>query len=67
MTFIKWVVCLFMSFTSSYLMVSNFVLCGMPHLAGFSCRDFILEMFSMRYANMFGFPFLIVSTDLKVC
>jgi hypothetical protein len=26
----------------------------MPFLAGFYSRDFILEMFSMRYVNMFG-------------
>jgi len=40
-------------FTSSALMVSNFVLCGMPFLAGFYSRDFILEMYSMRYVNIF--------------
>jgi NADH:ubiquinone oxidoreductase subunit 5 (subunit L)/multisubunit Na+/H+ antiporter MnhA subunit len=44
-----------MPFTSSSLIVSNFALCGMPFLAGFYSRDFILEMFSMRYVNMFGY------------
>jgi len=54
-------------FTSSCFMVSNFVLCGMLSLAGFYSRDFILEMFSMRYVNMFGFLFLFVSSGLTVC
>ena len=44
-------------FTSSSLMVSNFALCGIPFLAGFYSRDFISEMFSIRYINIFGFLF----------
>jgi len=48
-------------------MVSNLVLCGMHSLAGFYSRDFILEMFSMRYVSMFGFLLLFVSTSLTVC
>jgi hypothetical protein len=35
-------------------------------MAVFYSRDFILEMFSMRYVNMFGFVLLIVSTGLTV-
>nr|YP_009350670.1 NADH dehydrogenase subunit 5 [Amitermes meridionalis]AQP27583.1 NADH dehydrogenase subunit 5 [Amitermes meridionalis] len=57
----------YMPFTSSSLMVSNFALCGMPFLAGFYSKDFILEMFSMSYVNMFGFLLLFVSTGLTVC
>nr|WNL54427.1 NADH dehydrogenase subunit 5 [Amitermes sp. A MLW-2023a] len=57
----------YMPFTSSSLMVSNFALCGMPFLAGFYSSDFILEMFSMSYMNMFGFLLLFVSTGLTVC
>nr|AIY62069.1 NADH dehydrogenase subunit 5 [Cavitermes tuberosus]WHM51947.1 NADH dehydrogenase subunit 5 [Cavitermes tuberosus] len=57
----------YMPFTSSSLMVSNFALCGMPFLAGFYSSDFILEMFSMSYLNMFGFLLLFVSTGLTVC
>ena len=57
----------YMPFTSSSLMVSNFALCGMPFLAGFYSRDFILEMFSMRCINIFGFLLLFVSTGLTVC
>ena len=48
-------------------MVSNFALCGIPFLAGFNSRDFILEIFSMGYVNIFGFLLLIVSTGLTVC
>jgi NADH-ubiquinone oxidoreductase chain 5 len=57
----------YMPFTSSSLIVSNFALCGMPFLAGFYSRDFILEILSMRYVNMFGFFLLFVSTGLAVC
>nr|YP_006504007.1 NADH dehydrogenase subunit 5 [Drepanotermes sp. SLC-2012]AFM92507.1 NADH dehydrogenase subunit 5 [Drepanotermes sp. SLC-2012] len=57
----------YMPFTSSSLMVSNFALCGMPFLAGFYSSDFILEMFSMSYVNMFGFFLLFISTGLTVC
>nr|AQP29952.1 NADH dehydrogenase subunit 5 [Ateuchotermes sp. C TB-2017]AQP29978.1 NADH dehydrogenase subunit 5 [Ateuchotermes sp. C TB-2017] len=58
---------IYMPFTSSCLMVSNFALCGMPFLAGFYSKDFILEMFSMSYVNMFGFFLLFLSTGLTVC
>nr|AIY61770.1 NADH dehydrogenase subunit 5 [Duplidentitermes sp. TB-2014] len=58
---------IYMPFTSSCLMVSNFALCGMPFLAGFYSSDFILEMFSMGYVNMFGFFLLFLSTGLTVC
>nr|AQP27264.1 NADH dehydrogenase subunit 5 [Astalotermes sp. BDIT120] len=57
----------YMPFTSSCLMVSNFALCGMPFLAGFYSKDFILEMFSMSYINVFGFVLLFLSTGLTVC
>jgi len=58
---------IYIPFTSATLMVSNFALCGMPFLAGFYSRDFILEMLSMRYVNIFGFFLLFVSTGLTVC
>jgi len=48
-------------------MVSNFALCGVPFLAGFYSSDYILEIFSMRYVNIFGFLLLFVSTGLTVC
>jgi NADH:ubiquinone oxidoreductase subunit 5 (subunit L)/multisubunit Na+/H+ antiporter MnhA subunit len=57
----------YIPFTSSSLIVSNFTLYGIPFLAGFYSRDFILEMFSMRYVNIFGFVLLFVSTGLTVC
>jgi len=55
-----------MSFTISSLMVSNFALCGIPFLAGFYSRDYILEIFSMRYASIFGFLLLFVSKGLTI-
>jgi NADH-ubiquinone oxidoreductase chain 5 len=57
----------YIPFTSSSFMVSNFALCGMPFFAGFYSKDFILEIFSMRYVNMFGFFLLFASTGLTVC
>jgi len=48
-------------------MISNFAVCGMPFLAGFYSRDFIFEMFSMRYVNILWFFLLFVSTGLTVC
>jgi len=57
---------IYMPFTSASLMASNFALCGMPFLAMFYSRDFILEIFSMRYVNIFGFILLFVSTGLTV-
>nr|AMX23061.1 NADH dehydrogenase subunit 5 [Reticulitermes flavipes] len=57
----------YMPFTSSCLMVSSFALCGMPFLAGFYSSDFILEMISMSYVNVFGFLLLFISTGLTVC
>jgi len=57
----------YIPFTSSSLIVSDFVLCGMPFLAEFYSRDFIFEMFSMGYVNTFGFFLLFVSTGLTVC
>jgi len=49
---------IYIHFTSSSLMFSNFAPCVMPFLAGFYSRDFSLETFYMRYGNMFGFFFI---------
>jgi NADH-ubiquinone oxidoreductase chain 5 len=58
---------IYMPFTASSFMVSNFALCGMPFLARFYSRVYILEMFSTRYVNIFGFFLLFVLTSLTVC
>jgi NADH:ubiquinone oxidoreductase subunit 5 (subunit L)/multisubunit Na+/H+ antiporter MnhA subunit len=54
----------YMPFTSSSLMVSNFSLCGAPFLAGFYSRDFILEMFSMRYVNICQYMSIYVNMSI---
>jgi NADH:ubiquinone oxidoreductase subunit 5 (subunit L)/multisubunit Na+/H+ antiporter MnhA subunit len=57
----------YIHFTSSSLMVSNFALCGVPFLAESYSKDFILEMFCMRYVNIFCCILLFVSAGLTVC
>jgi len=42
----------YIPFTFSGLMVSNFALCDMPFLVGFYSRNYILEIFSVRYVNI---------------
>jgi NADH-ubiquinone oxidoreductase chain 5 len=54
-------------YTSVCLGVSSFALCGMPFLAGFYSRDFILEMVSFSYINLIGFVLFFASTGLTVC
>nr|URX53183.1 NADH dehydrogenase subunit 5 [Neotermes phragmosus] len=56
-----------MPFTSVCLVVSSFALCGMPFLAGFYSKDFILEMVSFSYINFVGFLLFFISTGLTVC
>ena len=46
-------------------MVSNYAVCGVPFLAGFYTKDFILEMFSMRYVNIFSFIYLYIVIYMK--
>jgi NADH:ubiquinone oxidoreductase subunit 5 (subunit L)/multisubunit Na+/H+ antiporter MnhA subunit len=56
----------YITFTTSGLIVSNFALCGMTFLTGFCSEDFTLVMFSMRYINMFEFFLLLLSRCLRV-
>ena len=55
----------YMPFTSSCLMASNFAFCGVRFLSGFYSRDFILEMLSVRYVNIFGFLLLFRPTTFR--
>uniref|UniRef100_UPI00300374CD NADH dehydrogenase subunit 5 n=1 Tax=Theopompa ophthalmica TaxID=2908871 RepID=UPI00300374CD len=58
---------LFLPFTSSCFMISNFALCGMPFLAGFYSKDLVLEMVSLSNLNVFIYIMYFVSTGLTVC
>ena len=55
-----------MPFTSSCLMVSNFTLCGMQFLAVFYSKNFILEMFSPRYVNIYIYFFFVICVRQSV-
>jgi NADH:ubiquinone oxidoreductase subunit 5 (subunit L)/multisubunit Na+/H+ antiporter MnhA subunit len=43
---------IYMPFTSSCLMVPNFAVSGILFLPGFYSKDFILELFSVRYVSI---------------
>nr|YP_010827554.1 NADH dehydrogenase subunit 5 [Callibia diana]WFD61150.1 NADH dehydrogenase subunit 5 [Callibia diana] len=58
---------MFMPFTSTCFMISNFALCGMPFLAGFYSKDLILEVMSLQNLNVFMYFMYFVSTGLTVC
>nr|YP_002860165.1 NADH dehydrogenase subunit 5 [Davidius lunatus]ACB48047.1 NADH dehydrogenase subunit 5 [Davidius lunatus] len=58
---------LFLPLSSSYFMVSNLALCGMPFLAGFYSKDLILEMCLTDNLNFISFLFFFVSTGLTAC
>nr|QBF44136.1 NADH dehydrogenase subunit 5 [Chaoborus sp. ZK-2019] len=56
----------FMPLISSYFMVSNLALCGMPFLAGFYSKDLILEMVYFSNVNLLVFFLFVFSTGLTV-
>nr|YP_010725899.1 NADH dehydrogenase subunit 5 [Davidius fruhstorferi]WDY83501.1 NADH dehydrogenase subunit 5 [Davidius fruhstorferi] len=57
----------FLPLSSSYFMVSNLALCGMPFLAGFYSKDLILEMCLTSNLNIISFFLYFVSTGLTAC
>nr|ALO70893.1 NADH deshydrogenase subunit 5 [Scaphisoma boleti] len=55
-----------MPLTSSFFLISNMALCGIPFLSGFYSKDLMLEMLSMNYINMFMYVLFYLSTGLTV-
>nr|QPA36042.1 NADH dehydrogenase subunit 5 [Camarochiloides weiweii] len=53
-------------FTCTCFCISNLSLCGLPFLAGFYSKDYILEMMSYSYYNMFVFMIFFISVGLTV-
>lgn len=56
----------FMPLVSSFFMVSNLALSGMPFLAGFYSKDLILEIVYFSNINLFIFFLFVISTGLTV-
>nr|UKE80578.1 NADH dehydrogenase subunit 5 [Diplatys flavicollis] len=55
-----------MPMTTSYFMLANMSLCGMPFLAGFYSKDLILEMVIMNNMNLIPFTLYFLSTGLTM-
>nr|AUR39865.1 NADH dehydrogenase subunit 5 [Agonita chinensis] len=51
---------------SSYFMICNFSLCGLPFMSGFYSKDLIVEFYSMQELNFFVYLILMVSIGLTV-
>nr|AML25802.1 NADH dehydrogenase subunit 5 [Elateroidea sp. BMNH 1274768] len=56
-----------MPLTSSFFVISNLSLCGLPFLSGFYSKDLVLESFSMGGMNIFVYVMFFLSTGLTVC
>nr|AYR05258.1 NADH dehydrogenase subunit 5 [Coleoptera sp. ACP-2013] len=55
-----------MPMTSSFMMICNFSLCGLPFLSGFYSKDLVVEVMSMQYLNMFIYMIYYISIGLTV-
>nr|AOY39351.1 NADH dehydrogenase subunit 5 [Nosodendron sp. BMNH 840466] len=57
----------FMPLTSSFFIISNLSLMGLPFLSGFYSKDLILEVLSMSYLNMYVYLIFYFSIGLTIC
>nr|YP_010443304.1 NADH dehydrogenase subunit 5 [Apogonia splendida]UTE83832.1 NADH dehydrogenase subunit 5 [Apogonia splendida] len=58
---------MYLPLTSTYFIIANLSLCGLPFLAGFYSKDLILEILSMNYINIYVYIVFFLSTGLTVC
>nr|YP_010117204.1 NADH dehydrogenase subunit 5 [Downesia tarsata]QPM99432.1 NADH dehydrogenase subunit 5 [Downesia tarsata] len=52
--------------TSSYFMICNFSLCGLPFMSGFYSKDLIIEFYSMEEFNFFIYLMIMISVGFTV-
>nr|YP_010586388.1 NADH dehydrogenase subunit 5 [Molannodes epaphos]UZZ44176.1 NADH dehydrogenase subunit 5 [Molannodes epaphos] len=57
----------YLPLTSSFFLISNLSLCGVPFLSGFYSKDLILEMSSMMSFNLFVYVIFYISMGLTIC
>nr|ART65591.1 NADH dehydrogenase subunit 5 [Lamprigera yunnana] len=55
-----------MPLTCLFFNISNFSLCGFPFLAGFYSKDLILDIYSMKYLNMFVYMLMYISMGMTI-
>lgn len=52
--------------TSSYFIICNLSLCGLPFFSGFYSKDLIVEVISFRFFNLFIYMIYMISIGLTV-
>nr|QXJ79756.1 NADH dehydrogenase subunit 5 [Suinzona borowieci] len=55
-----------MPLTCTFFNICNFSLCGLPFLSGFYSKDFIVEVMSMSYLNLYIYMIFYISVGLTV-
>nr|APF47478.1 NADH dehydrogenase subunit 5 [Snellenius radicalis] len=57
---------LYMPLINMIFLMSSLTLCGMPFLTGFFSKDLIIEMFNMKFNNIFIFLIMYMSMGLTI-